>query len=273
MVGRELEDLFPARGTPGEEVALGVQGLNVPGWARDVSFTVRRGEVLGFAGLVGAGRTEAFEGLLGLRRRTVERVERGGRPVSIRNAGEAARHRLVYLSEDRKGKGLLVDAGLRQNLTLMTLERYARPLLDAKAEGRALSRAVETYGIRTGRLDVPASSLSGGNQQKLALARILETQPEVVVLDEPTRGVDVGAKREIYHLIHRLAAQGLAVVVISSELPELLGLCHRLLVMRGGWIAAELTGERMNEREVIEYATGLRDDGEAAQRERVSARV
>ncbi|SMB80678.1 sugar ABC transporter ATP-binding protein [Deinococcus hopiensis] len=273
MVGRELEDMFPARGAPSGEVALAVRGLTVPGWAQNLSFAVRRGEVLGFAGLVGAGRTEALEGLLGLRRRTVERVERDGKPVTIRDAGDAARHRLVYLSEDRKGKGLLVDAGLRQNLTLMTLSRYARPLLDVGAERRALARAVDEYGIRTGRLDVAANALSGGNQQKLALAKILETEPEVIVLDEPTRGVDVGAKREIYHLIHRLADTGKAVVVISSELPELLGLCHRLLVMRAGRIVGELTGERMNEHEVIEYATGLKDDGAAPQGEGVTAHV
>lgn len=261
MVGRELEDMFPPRQPPQTEVVLRVQNLSVPGWAYQLSFEIREGEVLGFAGLVGAGRTEAFEGLFGLRRRTVGRIERHGRPVVVRNPGEAARHRLVYLSEDRKGKGLLVDASLRNNLTLMTLSHYARPLLDIQAEQRALARAVEAYGIRTGRLDVPASALSGGNQQKLALAKILETEPQVVILDEPTRGVDVGAKREIYHLIHRLAEAGKGVIVISSELPELLGLCHRLLVMHGGHIVAELTGDRMNEREVIEYATGVRTDG------------
>ncbi|MFC4640291.1 sugar ABC transporter ATP-binding protein [Deinococcus hohokamensis] len=261
MVGRELEDMFPPRQAPRPAVALRVQHLSVPGWAHDLSFEVQQGEVLGFAGLVGAGRTEAFEGLFGLRRRTVGRVERHGQPVMIRNPGDAARHRLVYLSEDRKGKGLLVDASLRENLTLMTLSRYARPLLDVRAEQRALERAVDEYGIRTGQLDVPASALSGGNQQKLALAKILETEPEVVILDEPTRGVDVGAKREIYHLIHRLAEAGKGVIVISSELPELLGLCHRLLVMREGHVVGELTGDRMNEREVIEYATGVRTAG------------
>lgn len=263
MVGRELEDMFPPRPEPRPEVTLSVHDLNVPGWAHQLSFEVRRGEVLGFAGLVGSGRTEAFEGLFGLRRRTVGRIERHGQRVTIRTPGDAARHRLVYLSEDRKGKGLLVSAGLRDNLTLMTLSRYARPLLDTQAEQQALSRAVDEYGIRTGRLDVPASALSGGNQQKLALAKILETEPEVVILDEPTRGVDVGAKREIYHLIHRLAGAGIGVIVISSELQELLGLCHRLLVMREGHVVAELTGDRMNEREVIEYATGVRADRRA----------
>ncbi|WP_027482852.1 sugar ABC transporter ATP-binding protein [Deinococcus pimensis] len=262
MVGRELTDMFPGKAEPGSEVALSVRDLDVPGFAGGVNFDVRRGEVLGFAGLVGAGRTEAFEGLLGLRRRSVGRVERDGRPVRIRSAGDAARHGVVYLSEDRKGKGLLVDMPLRPNLTLMTLERYARPLLDPRAEQRALERAAKEYGVRTGRLDVPASALSGGNQQKLVLGRILEVDPRVVILDEPTRGVDVGAKRDIYHLVHRLAAGGRAVVVISSEMPELLGLCHRILVMREGRVVGELSGDGLTEQDVIRLATGLtREEG------------
>lgn len=230
----------------------------MPGYAQEVDFDVRRGEVLGFAGLVGAGRTETFEGLVGLRRHRVTSVRRDGRPVRLRGTGDAARHGVVYLSEDRKGKGLLTEMPLRPNLTLMTLERYARPLLDGRAEQRALERAARDYGVRTGRLDVNASALSGGNQQKLALARILEVDPQVVILDEPTRGVDVGAKREIYHLIHRLAASGKAVVVISSEMPELLGLCHRVLVMHGGRVVGELSGPDLTEQEVIQYATGLK---------------
>lgn len=257
MVGRELEAMFPPRAEPGSEVALAVEGLNVPGWAQDVSFALRAGEVLGLAGLVGSGRTESFEGLLGLRPHTVARVRRGGRDVRLGSPGRAARHGVVYLSEDRAGKGLLTDFALRPNLTLMTLDHYARPLLDTAAEERALGRAAGEYGIRAGRLDVRAGALSGGNQQKLALARLLEADPDVIVLDEPTRGVDVGAKREIYHLIHRLAGAGKGVIVISSELPELLGLSHRLLVMRAGRVVGELAGDSLSEQAVIRLATGL----------------
>ncbi|PYE54968.1 sugar ABC transporter ATP-binding protein [Deinococcus yavapaiensis] len=260
MVGRELADMFPRHNAPSDEEALQVEHLGVPGWADDVGFTVRRGEVLGFAGLIGSGRTEAFEGLLGLRRSTVGSIRKHGRPIRVRSAIDAARQGIVYLSEDRKGKGLHVDFGLRPNLTLMTLERYARPLLDRRAEDAALTRAVKEYDVRASRLDVKAASLSGGNQQKLALAKILERDPDVVILDEPTRGVDVGAKRDIYHLVHKLAQAGKAVIVISSELPELLGLCHRLLVMRGGRIVGELSGNDLDEQTVIQYATGLRAD-------------
>ncbi|GMA15299.1 sugar ABC transporter ATP-binding protein (plasmid) [Deinococcus metallilatus] len=260
MVGRELEAMFPPRGQAGPEELLRVEGLDVPGWAQGVSFTLRRGEVLGFAGLVGAGRTETFEGLLGLRPHRIARLEVRGRAARFRGPGDAARAGVVYLSEDRKGKGLHVNLHLRPNLTLMTLGRYAHPLLDVQAERAALRRAAQDYGIRAGRLDVPASALSGGNQQKLALAKILEVNPDVIILDEPTRGVDVGAKREIYHLIQQLAAQGKGVIVISSELPELLGLCQRLLVMHGGRVVGELGEGRMSEHEVIQYATGLKVD-------------
>jgi ribose transport system ATP-binding protein len=260
MVGRELADLFPPKlpAPAGGDPAMKVRGLTVPGWAEDVSFDVRRGEILGFAGLVGAGRTELFEGLLGLRPRSAGTVEIAGKPVQLKSPRDAARHGLTYLSEDRKGKGLHVHFSLRPNLTLMALERYAKPWLDPAAEQAALRDAVQEFGIRTGSLDVRASSLSGGNQQKLALAKVLHPGPSVVVLDEPTRGVDVGAKREIYHLVQRLAEQGLAVVVISSELMELIGLCHRVAVMRGGRLQTTLQEPHLTEEELIAHATGTR---------------
>ena len=260
MVGRELADLFPPKlpAPAGGEPAIKVRGLTVPGWAEDVSFDVRRGEILGFAGLVGAGRTELFEGLLGLRPRSAGTVELAGKPVNLKSPRDAARHGLTYLSEDRKGKGLHVHFSLRPNLTLMALERYAKPWLDPAAEQAALRDAVQEFGIRTGSLEVRASSLSGGNQQKLALAKVLHPGPSVVVLDEPTRGVDVGAKREIYHLVQRLAEQGLAVVVISSELMELIGLCHRVAVMRAGRLQTTLQEPNLTEEELIAHATGTR---------------
>src|SRR6185436_10256544 len=179
--------------------------------------------------LVGAGRTEMFEGLLGLRPSHVETLELDGRALRLRNPREAARAGITYLSEDRKGKGLHVHFGLTENLTLMALQRYAAPWLHPAAERAAMKAAIDEFGIRTGSLDIPASSLSGGNQQKLALAKVLHPDPRVVVLDEPTRGVDVGAKRDIYFLIQRLARAGKAVIVISSELIELIGICHRIV--------------------------------------------
>jgi ribose transport system ATP-binding protein len=176
--------------------------------------------------------------------------------VRIRNPREAAAHGLTYLSEDRKGKGLHVGFGLKENLTLMALRRYATPWLKPSAERAALKTAVGEFGIRTGSLDIKASSLSGGNQQKLALAKVLHPAPRVIVLDEPTRGVDVGAKRDIYFLIQRLAREGRAVVVISSELMELIGICHRIVVMRAGAQQATLVAEQLTEQVLIAHATG-----------------
>ena len=261
MVGRDLSDLYPAKDARPElrnsaAPLLKVQGLSVPGWARDVSFEVAPGEILGFAGLVGAGRTELFEGLLGLRPHSVVRIELGGHEVRLRSPREAADHGLTYLSEDRKGKGLHVDFGLRENLTLMALRQYAAPWLKPDAEKAALKTAVADFGIRTGSLAIKASSLSGGNQQKLALAKVLHPGPKVIVLDEPTRGVDVGAKRDIYFLIQRLAREGRAVIVISSELMELIGICHRIVVMRGGAQQATLEAEQLTEETLIAHATG-----------------
>ena len=259
MVGREISDLFPAKEpAPVAAPMLQVRGFSVPGWAQDVSFEVRPGEILGFAGLVGAGRTELFEGLLGLRPASGGEVSVAGKVVRLRNPRDASNEGITYLSEDRKGKGLLVNFGLRENLTLMNLRRYAAPVLSPRKEEAALADAVQAFGIRTGNLRQKASALSGGNQQKLALAKVLQPQPRVVVLDEPTRGVDVGAKRDIYFLVQRLALEGQAVVVISSELIELIGLCHRVAVMRGGRLTATLQDERLTEEELIAHATGTR---------------
>ena len=263
MVGRELSGLFPPRekaatvaAEPPPPPRLRVQGLTVPGWAEDVSFEVRPGEILGFAGLVGAGRTELFEGLLGLRSHRAERVELDGRPVRFRSPREAADRGLTYLSEDRKGKGLHVTLGLRENLTLMALKRYAAPWLNPRAERRALQMAVGAFGIRVGSLQVPAAALSGGNQQKLALAKVLHPDPKVVVLDEPTRGVDVGAKRDLYFLIRNLAREGRGVIVISSELVELIGLCDRVAVLRAGRLQTILDADQLTEETLIAHATG-----------------
>lgn len=259
LVGRELQDMFPDRPeAPSTKTVLEVQHVTVPGWATDVSFNLSEGEILGFAGLVGAGRTELFEGLLGLRPRTGGKIIFRGKPLNIKNPRDASRAGLVYLSEDRKGKGLLMDSFLRPNLTLSVLKLYAKPLLDFQAESRAFDNARMEYNIRADRADIPARSLSGGNQQKLALAKIMQMNPEVIILDEPTRGVDIGAKREIYFLMAKLARAGRSVIVISSELPELLGLCHRIVVMRQGEVMGVLSGEDLTESEVIQHATGVK---------------
>jgi ribose transport system ATP-binding protein len=257
MVGREVSDMFqPKRLAQADApVLLRVSNLRVPGWVENLSFEVRAGEVFGFAGLVGAGRTEAFEAILSLRPRSGGTIEIDGSEVAIGSPRDAMRHGLAYLSEDRKGKGLHVDLGLRQNLTMMTLERDARPWLDLKAGRAALDKAIADFGIRVRDPGCAARALSGGNQQKLALAKYLHSDPRVIVLDEPTRGVDVGAKRDIYALIHRLALEGRAVIVISSELIELIGLAHRVAVLHNGHLQAVLGPDQLSEINIITHAT------------------
>jgi ribose transport system ATP-binding protein len=259
MVGREIAAMFPEkRPQDAGDVVWRVEGVGVPGWAEDVGFELRRGEILGFAGLVGAGRTELFEGILGLRPRTGGHFELEGRPVRLRHPADAVGAGIVYLSEDRKGKGLHTTLRLAPNLTLMALRRYAQPLLRPERERQALVTAVHDYNIRAGSLDAIAGTLSGGNQQKLALAKVLHTEPRILILDEPTRGVDVGAKQEIYSLIQQLASQGIGVILLSSELVELIGVAHRLVVMRGGRVTGRLDGDSLNEPEIIAYATGVK---------------
>jgi ribose transport system ATP-binding protein len=257
MVGRDVSDMFlpKAAGRAGCAGAAGGGGPDGAGLGGNLGFEVRAGEILGFAGLVGAGRTEAFESIVGLRPRSGGTVAIGGKDVRIRSPRDAMHHGLTYLSEDRKGKGLHMDLGLRENLTMMTLEQDARPWVDPKAGRAALDAAIADFGIRLRDPDCAARSLSGGNQQKLALAKYLRPGPRVIVLDEPTRGVDVGAKRDIYALIHRLAAEGRAVVVISSELIELIGLCHRVAVLHGGRLNAVLGPDQLTEENLISHAT------------------
>nr|WP_026198409.1 sugar ABC transporter ATP-binding protein [Wenxinia marina] len=257
MVGRELKDLYPVRrGALSETPALQVEGLTVPGHAEDVSFTLRQGEILGIAGLIGSGRTEAMEGLVGLRRHT-GRVRIGGQDATIRTPKEAQELGLVYLTEDRKSRGLVLNMGLRENLTLTSLRQFAKPLLDRRAEEEALTKAIRDFDIRTPARDTLAKNLSGGNQQKLLIAKTMLAEPKIVIIDEPTRGIDIGTKQQIYDFIHRLAAEGTSVIVISSELPEVIGLSDRVLVMRRGRMAGEVAGADKTEDAIVRLAMGL----------------
>jgi ribose transport system ATP-binding protein len=256
MVGREMKDLYPPKRRDFGGPLLEVDSLSVPGVVEDASFSLRAGEILGFAGLVGSGRTELMEGLAGLRPATGTVRLRGSTlrhitPAAAREAG------LVYLTEDRKGRGLLLEKSLRENLTLLALGRFSRGLIDRKAEDEALTRAIREWDIRTGSRDIAAGNLSGGNQQKLLLAKTMLAEPRVVIIDEPTRGIDIGTKAQIYDFIHRLAAEGRGVIVVSSEMPEVIGLSSRVAVMRRGRIAGELEGADITESAIVRLAMGL----------------
>jgi len=274
MVGRDLADMYPPKTAPPPDapVAFEIEGFSVPGFVTDASLSVRRGEVLGVAGLIGAGRTELFEGVLGLRPATGT-VRKDGRVVRWRHPADAKRDKVAYLTEDRKGKGLLLDKLLRENVTLQALELFAKPFVDLRAEQGALRKAVEEFDVRVRDVAVPAKALSGGNQQKVVLAKMMLTDPDVVILDEPTRGIDVGTKRQIYFYVAELIARGVAVVLISSELPEVLGLSHRVVVMHRGRVTGTLSGDDLTEETVMAYATGLRSDVPLAQTRTSEAHV
>ncbi|MBS9478678.1 sugar ABC transporter ATP-binding protein [Ancylobacter radicis] len=259
MVGRDLQDIYPARRHPMGEIALDVRGFSVPPLVQDISFTLRRGEVLGISGLVGSGRTELAEGLVGLRP-AAGQVFRNGASVHIRSVREAAAHGMAYLTEDRKEHGLLLDKTLRENLTLSTLPRFGSPFISAAREETALTEAIRDFDIRAPRRDMAVGNLSGGNQQKLLLAKTMLSSPEVVIIDEPTRGIDVGTKSQIYAFIDALAAEGRSVIVISSDMPEILGLSDRVLVMRQGRVAGELDGERICEKAVVRLVMGTAEE-------------
>jgi ribose transport system ATP-binding protein len=258
MVGRDLLALYPPRcAAPSGEPLLEVSQFSAPGFAEKASFGVRPGEILGFAGLVGAGRTELFEALFGLRKGGGEiRLDRA--PQRWPDARAGMRAGAVYLTEDRKSKGLLLEENIATNLTLAALERFQRgPLVDRAKETRALDEAIQRFDIRVGDKSLLAGQMSGGNQQKLLLAKMMQLNPRVVVIDEPTRGVDIGAKQQIYRFIAALAAEGRSVVVISSEMAELIGICHRIIVMRNGRVVGEVAGETMNEHAIVVLATGV----------------
>lgn len=258
MVGRELSQVYPAKPEPGTAVALKVEGLRDVPLLRDISFELRQGEILGLAGLVGAGRTELAEALIGIRPRSGGRVWVGDREVSIRCAGDAVRHGITYLPEDRQGAGILTSFDVTSNVTLSSLSRYTRIFIRRRQEDAAAAGYVERFRIKAQSLTTRLEFLSGGNQQKVSLAKALDPQPRILIVDEPTRGIDINARSDIYGFICGLAQSGLACIVISSEMEELIGLCHRVLVLRGGRITGELTGEHVNEHEIIYHATGVK---------------
>lgn len=258
MVGRELSQVYPDKGQPQSSVALAVSKLSVPGQVDNVSFELRHGEILGLSGLVGSGRTEIAEAIMGLRKRSAGDISIDGERCDIRAPEDAHRHGLAYLSEDRQGRGLVLNFNLIENMTLLSLKRYVKGLISHRREREQAEHYQQAFDIRAASLKSPVAQLSGGNQQKVYLAKLLDIEPGILMLDEPTRGIDVGTKREIYRLIRRLADEGRAILVISSELEEIIGLCDRVLVVREGRIAAELADDRINEEDIMLYAAGAR---------------
>nr|WP_144440408.1 sugar ABC transporter ATP-binding protein [Limnochorda pilosa] len=264
MVGREVATQYPRhRAHPGPEV-LRVEDLRLPGARHAIGFSLREGEILGLAGLVGSGRTELVRALFGADPMAEGRVWVDGRPVRIRRPGDAIRAGLGFVPEDRKAQGLILGHPVRHNITLAVLHHLVNRLgvVRGGEERRVAGRLIERMNVRLHDDLQPVASLSGGNQQKVVLARWLAGRSRVIVMDEPTRGVDVGARWEIYRLIVELVEQGLGVIIISSELPEVLGLADRILVLREGELAGELPAAQATQEAVMRLAVpaGNRSD-------------
>ncbi|WP_243368802.1 sugar ABC transporter ATP-binding protein [Microvirga solisilvae] len=267
MVGRDLSSFYKknhdAKGSRGP-VILSVRNMGDGQRVHDCSFDLHQGETLGIAGLVGAGRTELARLIYGADRRTIGDITLQGKPLSIRRPEDAIEAGVVYLTEDRKHLGLFLDMTVRENVNLNVLGRDARKgkILNLRAARERAAGAIKSLGIRVAGDIVPVGTLSGGNQQKVLLSRLLETRPRVLILDEPTRGVDIGAKSEIYRLIDELVRRGVGVIVISSELPEIVGICDRVLVMREGRIAGEVGGighPPISQENIVAIATGVKE--------------
>lgn len=264
MVGRELSSLFPEMPKVPEaaEVVLKVSDLLVQGNSMPSSFELKKGEVLGFSGLVGSGRTALMETVIGLRRSakgSLGSVELRGERVDFKQLSAARNKGVAYLTKDRKGNGLLLEKGLAFNFSLFSLHQISRLLIDTKREEIAFEKAVETFDIRMKDNSIAAGNLSGGNQQKLLLAKILEAKPSIIIIDEPTRGIDIGTKSQIYHFIAKLIASGHSLVLISSDITEVIGVSHRVAVMYHGDISGVLEGDEIEEHEIMRYATGLKN--------------
>jgi inositol transport system ATP-binding protein len=258
MVGRELADVFPARQAASDEVLLEVEGLTREPAYRDVSFRIRRGEVLALAGLMGAGRTEVVSAIYGLQPASGGQIRLKGRQLAIRSPQDALAAGIGMVTEDRKGLGLIPALGVGQNITLTALRDFCHgQLLDHPAESAAIAAQLSEFAVKASGPAQPIAQLSGGNQQKALLARCLLGAPDLIILDEPTRGIDIGAKAEIYALIQKLARSGKAILLVSSELPEVLSLAHRIVVLRRGSVAATLDAMTTDQETVLRHAMPL----------------
>jgi ribose transport system ATP-binding protein len=259
MVGRTLENLFPKEFGVKGAVALSVRGLNSLGVLHNVCFDAYKGQVLGFAGLVGAGRTETFRAIFGADPNDGGEIIINGKKVTIRNPKDAIRYGIGLLTEDRKGQGLILPMPIRYNLILSSFKRFSKgPFLNQREVEKCGNANVQSLRIKTPHIDVPAVQLSGGNQQKVVIGKWMNTDIEIFIFDEPTRGIDVGAKIEVYKVMNEFVKQGKCVIMISSELPEILGMSDRVIVMRKGRVMADIErdSEHFNQQDIIKAAWG-----------------
>lgn len=257
MVGRELTDLFPQRENIAKEEILRVKNLNKESVFNGVSFHVRSGEIIGIAGLMGAGRTEVVNSIFGLDPYDEGEIMIKGKKVKIKSPGDAIRLGIGLVSEDRKYYGLVLPLSVRENMTLSNLQSISKLSVLLKTKERQIvNEKIREMSIKTPNSEQLVKNLSGGNQQKIVIAKSMLREPDVLILDEPTRGIDIGAKSEIYHLISKLAEQGKAIIMVSSEMSEILGLSDRILVLHEGRITGELSKEEANQEKIMKLAIG-----------------
>lgn len=257
MIGREIGERYPSRDVKIGKEVLKVKGLTRKGTFHDVSFSVRAGEVLGVSGLMGAGRTEIMQAIFGNLSYESGTIEIDGEEVKISNPRQTMEHGIGFITEDRKTEGLMLDKSIRENISLCNLGRISKSsVISKEAEKDMVAEAIKDLHIKCFGPFHECNNLSGGNQQKVVLAKWILTNPKILILDEPTRGVDIGAKKEIYNIINKLAAQGVAIIMVSSELPEVLGMSDNIMVVREGEVRGIISYEEANQERVMTLATG-----------------
>jgi len=255
MVGREISDIFPKFGHELKEEALRVESISTQDLLKDIAFSVRKGEILGFSGLVGSGRTELMNVIFGLDKATDGAIYIDGQKANIKSAQDAIKVGIGFVPEDRKKQGLILGMAVRENVSLPSLRRLVKGLfVHSKSERDLAWRFIKRLDIRTPSEEQSVRNLSGGNQQKIVLSKWLAIHPSILILDEPTRGVDVGAKKEIHSIINDLASSGMAVIMISSELPEILGMSDRIIVMHKGQVKGELSRAEATQESIMQLA-------------------
>jgi ABC-type sugar transport system ATPase subunit len=257
MVGRELSDVFPKKNVALGDVVLRADGISLGNRVKQIGFELRKGEILGIAGLVGAGRSELVESIFGLRKKDGGRIEINGRPINIRCPRDAIRQNIALITEDRKMTGLNLRTSIGNNITIVSIKNLARyGLLNQRREQDCAASFVDRLRIKTPGIGTQTLSLSGGNQQKVVIAKWLVGDPRIIIMDEPTRGIDVGAKRDIYLLMGDLAEKGTAIIMISSEMPELIGMCDRIIVLAEGKLTGEFQRDRFSQENIMWCAAG-----------------
>jgi inositol transport system ATP-binding protein len=257
MVGRELKDVFPSVEKNVGDIVLSVRGLSKQRKFQNISFDLRKGEILGFFGLVGAGRTEIVSTLFGKEHADGGSVVLNGQEISIRSPHEAIKYKIALVSEDRKQYGLNLLASVKDNLLMVIQKKLTKlGILKSRSSNKVVDQAIERFRVKVNSKEQIVETLSGGNQQKVVLSKWLLSEPEVIILDEPTRGIDVGAKAEIYRLIQRLVKEGRAVILISSEMPEIIGLCDRMIVLHEGKITGEFQKHEFDQEKILALAAG-----------------